>query len=179
MRVFAFAAALSVLLAASAAHATGIGVGVYGGLSYPIIQQDVKSGSIIGFRAPVSIVPMITAEPFYASSKLGDGEQTLGGITYKRDGFDETAYGLTAMFGNPGGMGFHFFPFAGIGHYKLTRAASDDISEVGYNVGLGLGIGATPKVSLQIRGELQMVKTGDTSRKFGNATAGLTYSLMP
>jgi len=179
MRTWIVAAALSVSLAACAAHATGIGVGVYGGLSYPIIQDDVKSGSIFGFRAPVSLVPMITVEPFYASSKLGDAEETLGGITYKRDGFDQTAYGVTAMLGSPGGMGIHFFPFAGIGKYKLTRAGSDDIDEAGYNVGLGLGIGATPKVSLQIRGELEIVKTGDTSRKFGNATAGLTYSLMP
>jgi hypothetical protein len=179
MKSFTIAAALSILLAASAAHATGVGVGVYGGLSYPIIQDDVKSGSIYGFRAPVSLVPMITVEPFFASSKLGDGEQTLAGIVYKRDGFDQTAYGLTAMLGNPSGMGFHFFPFAGIGKYKLTRIGSDDINEAGYNFGLGIGIGATPKVSLQIRGELEMVKTGDTSRKFGNATAGLTYSLMP
>jgi len=179
MRASILAAALGVLLVASAARATGVGVGVYGGISYPIIQDDVKSGSILGFRAPVSIVPMITVEPFYASSKLGDAEETLGGITYKRDGFDETSYGLTAMLGSPGGMGFHFFPFAGIGKYKLTRTGSEDIDEAGYNFGLGIGIGATPKVSLQIRGEFEMVKTGDTSRKFGNATAGLTYSLLP
>jgi hypothetical protein len=179
MRHSVFAAALIALLAASAAHATGVGVGVYGGLSYPVVQDDVKSGSVIGFRAPVSLVPMITVEPFYASSKLGDATETLGGISYTRDGFDQTAYGVTAILGSPGGMGFHFYPFAGLGHYKLTRSGSDDISEAGYNFGLGIGIGATPKLSLQIRGELELVKTGDTSRKFGNATAGLTYSLMP
>ena len=61
MRRLFTAAALTLLFAAGSAHATGIGVGVYGGLSYPIIQDDVKSGTIYGLRAPVSLVPMITA----------------------------------------------------------------------------------------------------------------------
>ena len=179
MRKSIFAVALVALLAAGTANATGIGVGVYGGLSYPVVQDDVSNGTQIGFRVPVSLVPMITAEPFYASSSLGDKDETLGGIEYTREGFDETSYGLNVMLGNPMGMGFRFYPYAGIGKFKLERTGSEEINEVGYNVGLGIGIGATPKLSLQIRGELQMVKTDDTSRKFGNATAGLTYSLMP
>jgi opacity protein-like surface antigen len=176
-RLFA-AAALTLLLAAGAAHATGVGIGVYGGLSYPIIQDDVKSGTLLGLRAPVSLVPLLTVEPFYSSSSLGDAEEVLGGITYTREGFDQTAYGLNVVLGNPAGMGVRFYPFAGIGKYKLERTGTD-IDETGYTFGLGIGVGATPKLSVQIRGEFEMVKTGDTSRKFGNATAGLTYGLMP
>jgi len=172
------AAALLLLFAAGAAHATGVGVGVYGGLSIPLVQDDVKSGTLYGLRAPVSLLQMITVEPFYASSSLGDAEETLGGILYTREGFEQTAYGVSVILGSPAGMGFRFYPFAGIGKYKLERTGTD-IDEMGYNFGLGIGIGATPKLSLQIRGELEMVKTGDTSRKFGNATAGLTYGLMP
>ena len=178
MRMLRFAAATMLLLAAGAAHATGVGVGAYGGLSFPIIQDDVESGTVYGLRAPVSLVPMITVEPFYASSALGEAKETLGGIEYTREGFDETAYGVSVMLGNPAGMGFRMYPFAGIGKYKLERTGTD-IDEMGYHFGLGVGIGATPKLSLQIRGELQMIKTDDTSRKFGNATVGLTYSLMP
>lgn len=177
MKKWILAAAVSACCA-SAAHATGVGAGVYGGLSYPIIQDDVSNGTVIGFRVPVALIPMITAEPFYASSSLGDAEETLGGIVYKREGFDEKAYGLNVILGNPTGMGFRFYPLVGVGKVKLERTGTD-IDETGYNVGLGIGIGATPKLSLQVRGELQLVKTGDTSRKFGNATAGLTYGLMP
>jgi hypothetical protein len=43
---------------------------------------------------------------------------------------------------------------------------------------MGLGVGFTPNVSLIARGELNMVKTGETSRKFGNVTLGLTYHLV-
>lgn len=178
MRRLFSAAALMLLFAAGAAHATGVGAGVYGGLSYPVLQDDVASGSMYGLRAPVSLTPLITVEPFYASSSLGDAEETLGGISYTREGFDQTAYGVSVMLGNPTGMGFRFYPFGGLGKYKLERTGTD-IDEMGYHFGLGIGIGATPKLSLQIRGELEMVKIGDASRKFGNATAGLTYSLMP
>lgn len=164
---------------AGTAGATPIGVGVFGGLSFPVLQDDVKSGSILGLRAPVSILPIVTVEPFYASSSLGDAKETLGGISYTRTGFDGKAYGLNAMLGNPNGSGLRFYPLVGIGKYKLTRTGSDDINEVGYNVGLGLGIGATPQISLQVRGELNLVKTGSTSRKFANTTVGLTYGLVP
>lgn len=179
MRKLVIAAALAALCTAGAAHATGIGVGVFGGLSYPVIQDDVSNGTVVGVRVPVSLVPMITAEPFYTSSSLGDKDETLGGITYTREGFDGKAYGLNVILGSPMGMGFKFYPIVGIAKYKLERTGSEDIDDTGYNVGLGIGIGATPKISLQIRGELAIVKTDDTSRKFGNATAGLTYSLMP
>jgi hypothetical protein len=178
-RVFVLAAAgLCLALAAAPALATGIAPGIYGGLSYPIVQDDAKSGTMLGLRATVALVPLLSVEPFYASSSLGDVDESLGGITYTREGFDGKAYGVNVMLGSPTGMGFRFFPLAGIGKFKLERAGTD-IDEVGYNVGLGIGIGATPKVSLQIRGELNLVKTGDTSRKFANATAGLSYSLMP
>jgi opacity protein-like surface antigen len=178
MRKLFAIAALAMFAATGTAHATGVGVGVFGGMSYPVIQEDVESGSMLGLRAPISLAPMITVEPFYASSSLGEAEETLGGISYTREGFDGKAYGLNVILGSPIGMGFKFYPIAGIGKYKLERAGTD-IDETGYNIGLGIGIGATPKLSLQVRGELELVKTGDTSRKFANATAGLTYSLMP
>jgi hypothetical protein len=172
-------AGLALAIAAGSAHATGVGVGVYGGLSYPVVQDDVDSGTLLGLRVPVSLTPLITVEPFYMSSSLGDKDQTLGGLSYTREGFDGKGYGVNAMLGSPTGMGFHFYPVAGIGKYKLERTGSEDIDEVGYNIGLGIGIGATPKMTLQLRGELNLVKTGDSSRKFANVTGGLTYGLMP
>ncbi len=179
MRKSLIIAGLALAMATGSAHATGVGVGVYGGLAYPIVQDDVDSGTLLGLRVPVSLTPLITVEPFYMSSALGDKDQTLGGLTYTREGFDGKGYGLNAMLGSPIGMGVHFYPVAGIGKYKLERTGSEDIDEVGYNIGLGLGVGATPKMTLQLRGELNLVKTGDSSRKFANVTGGLTYSLMP
>ncbi|HEX7078094.1 MAG TPA: hypothetical protein VF363_06725 [Candidatus Eisenbacteria bacterium] len=172
---------IGLALAAGAASAApiGVGVGAYGGVSYPIVQDDVSSGSVFGIRVPVKLIPLVTVEPYYLSSALGDGEVTLGGVKYTRAGFDNKGFGLNAMLGQVTGMGFHFYPLVGVGSHKLTRSGTPDIKETAYNFGLGFGIGPAPKISIQVRGELNMVVTGDTSRKFANATAGLTYDLLP
>lgn len=174
-------AVLALALVAGSAQAQSIGIGVqpYGGLSYPIIQDDTGSGAVYGVRVPVKVIPVVTLEPYFLSSALGDGEEEILGIKYKRQGFDHTGFGLNAILGSVGGAGVRFYPFAGIGSHKLSRDNYDDIKETAYNFGLGLGIGATPKISLEVRGELNMVVTGDTSRKFANATVGLNYGLMP
>ncbi len=157
----------------------GIGIGAYGGVSYPINQDDVSQGSLYGLRLPLKIVPMVTVEPYYLTSHLGDGEETIAGVKYAREGFDHTGYGVNAILGMPLGMAFGLHPYAGIGSHKLERAGSPEIKETAYNFGLGMGLSVIPKISLVLRGELNMVVIGTESRKFANATAGLPYSLTP
>jgi opacity protein-like surface antigen len=52
------------------------------------------------------------------------------------------------------------------------------VSEIGYNGGLGIGFTPMPKFSIDLRGELNAIVTGDTSQKFGNVTLGVTYDLV-
>lgn len=178
MRRVAPLAALAVALSAGISQASpiGVGMGAYGGVSIPIIQDDVSGGSLFGIRVPVKAIPMITVEPYYLTSSLGDGEETIGGVKYTRDGFDHTGIGVNAILGM--GLGFGLHPYVGIGSHKLKRAGTE-IKETAYNVGLGFGLNAIPKMSIQVRGELNMVVTGDTSRKFANGTVGVSYSLLP
>jgi outer membrane protein with beta-barrel domain len=179
MRRTALLAVLVLALAAAAqASPIGVGVGAFGGVSFPIIQDDVSQGPVYGIRVPVKALPMLTVEPYYLKSSLGDKEETIGGVTYTREGFDHTGIGVNAMLGS-GGMGFGFYPYVGIGSHKLERTGTPEIKETAYNVGLGFGINAIPKLSIQVRGELNMIVTGDTSRKFANATVGVGYSLLP
>lgn len=191
MRSFRLALVALILAsgAAQAAPVGGVSVGVFGGLSIPVLQDVSTSsfspgdafgatGSQFGFRAAVQAIPVITFEPYYAKSKYKDRDETIGGVTYTREGFDGRSYGLNAILGKPGGSGLAFFPYIGISKTKLERTGQE-INETGYNFGLGLGISPAPKISVQVRGEFAMVVTGDTSRKFTNATVGLNYSLLP
>jgi hypothetical protein len=166
-----------VLLAVSAgaSSAASIGVGPFAGMSIPILQDDVDNGTMFGLRAPVKLVPLVTVEPYYASSSLGDKDVTIAGIGYTREGFDEKAYGLNAMLTLGGPV--QFYPLVGIGQTKLERAGTD-LSLTTYNAGLGLGISPMPKLTIHIRGELQMAVDGGASRKFGNATIGASYALF-
>jgi hypothetical protein len=174
--------ALALILIAATAHAVTIGVGAFGGLSIPIVNDLSTQGSVFGVRAPVGISPMFTAEAFYSQAALGDVEESFGGPTsYTRDGGDVTAFGANAIFNFGGGGGsFHFFPFVGIGSYQIKRSGSEDINDVGYNFGLGVGFAlpSLARLSFDVRGEAVMVKTDNTSQKLGNVTAGVTYKLF-
>lgn len=166
-----------VLLAVSAgaAGAGSIGLGAFAGMSIPVLQDDVGRGSLFGLRAPVKIVPLLTVEPYYASSSLGDKDQVIGGFTYTREGFDEKAWGLNAMLTSGGTV--QFYPYAGIGQTRLERTGTD-LRLTTYNVGLGLAVAPVPKLAVHLRGELQMAVDGGTSRKFGNLTLGASYALF-
>ncbi len=179
-RLFAFALAALVSLAAlsgaaRAARAGSIGVGVYAGQSFPVLQDDVDRGTLMGFRVPVKLVPMFAVEPFYASSNLGDKTVTIAGVSQTRQGFDEKAWGVNAMLSMGGPI--QFYPFAGLGRTSLKRTGSD-LSLTTYQGGLGLGLSPIPKVTVHVRGELQAAVDGSTTRKFGNATLGVSYALF-
>jgi len=156
------------------ASGTSVGVMPYGGYAYAVLQDDTGNGAIFGVRAPVNVMPVLTLEPYYASSSLGDVDETLGGIQYTRSGFDMKAFGVSAILGANG----TFYPFAGVGSWKLSRDGSDDITNTAWNFGVGIHIPAGPKIGFHIRGEMDMIVDGDTSRKFGTATAGLSYNLF-
>jgi len=167
---------LALTLAPAMAAARGVGVGVFGGASLPVLQENAGNGSQFGVRVPVSLVPFLSLEPFYAKSALGDVEETFGTATYKRSGPDITTFGVNALlsFGGP----FQFYPYAGLGSSKIEQNGASDITETTYDFGLGFGIAPMPKFTIHLRGELAAIVTGDTSRKTGNLTAGVSYALF-
>ncbi len=175
MKRVILAACLAVALAGSSAQAGSIGVGAFGGVSVPVVQSDVEQGPIFGVRVPIKLVPLLAIEPYYASSNLGDAQEDVLGVTYTRQGFESKAYGANVMLTMGGPL--QFYPFAGIGQTKLTRPGNE-LSLTTYNFGMGLGISPAPKISLHIRGELAAAVDGETSRKFANATVGLSYALF-
>ncbi len=170
--VFALVALASI---ANTAHAGSIGVGVFGGASVPVLQEDQDQGTLFGVRVPVKLVPLFAVEPFYAKGKLGDKTVTIGPVSQTREGFDVTTYGANAMLtlGGP----ISFYPYAGIGTSKFKRTG-EDLSFTSYHLGLGLGLSPIPKISVELRGELQAAVDGDVSRKMVNVTLGASYALF-
>ena len=171
--------AFAAIAAANVAHAGGIGVGVFAGSSIPVVQEDTGNGSVWGVRAPITFVPMLTVEPYYAKTAGGDKDQDVDGITYTRSGIDLTTYGANVML--TFGTGFQLYPFAGIGSTKAERSGLDATS-TSYTFGMGLAFKPpVAKLSVHLRGELSAVLDDtdtDTSRKWANLTAGLSYDLF-
>jgi opacity protein-like surface antigen len=162
--------------AASAVSGVSLSGGAFGGVSIPILQDDSKQGVIYGLRLPVSVLPLLKVEPYWAMTSLGDAEETFGTLAYTRDGGKVTAYGVNALLSLGGPV--RFFPFAGIASHKLTREGTEDLNKIGYNFGLGLGFSPIPKFDVDVRGELNMITLGETSRKFANVTAGVSYRFL-
>ena len=172
-----FVALLALALAVPAtAGAVGIGVGIFGGPSIPVLQDNAGTGSQFGVRIPVSIIPLIGAEPYFSKSSLGDKEETFGGLTYTRSGPDVTTYGLNAMLSMGGPL--QYYPYLGIGSTKIEQEGSDDLTETNFNFGMGLALSPIPKLTAHLRAELNSVLTSDTSRKFANVTVGVSYALF-
>lgn len=176
MKKLLVCAIVALALVASSAHAASIGLGVYGGTSVPVLQEDQDNGPVFGVRVPVKLVPLFTVEPFYSKSSLGDKTFDIApGISATREGSDVTSYGLNAMLTLGGPVSF--YPFVGIGQAKFERTAQDE-SFTSYHLGLGLGLSPVPKLSFDLRGELQAAVDGDASRKMVNITLGASYSLF-
>ncbi len=179
MKRLAALAALAGCLAAGPAAAAGIGIGAFGGLSFPVVQDDNNGqGSVFGVRAPISLVPMFTVEPYFTSTSGGDTEETFGGVGYTRSGIDVTGFGANVLLTM--GTGLRFYPFAGIGSYSMERPGLDE-SNMGWTAGFGIGF--TPPIAglgIDLRGELTgVLEDGDeTSRTWANVTVGVSYSLF-
>jgi opacity protein-like surface antigen len=129
----------------------------------------------MGVRFPVKLVPLFAVEPFYAKTSLGDKTLDVGGFSVTREGSEVTSYGLNVMLTLGGPVSF--YPYAGIGQAKFKRTAQDE-SFTSYHMGLGIGVSVVPKLTVDLRGELQAAVDGDVSRKMANVTLGASYSLF-
>jgi hypothetical protein len=176
MRSRVFAALFALALVPAVAVAGGVGIGAYGGVSFPIAYDTATQGPQYGLRAPIQLLPLLIVEPYYAQSALGDKDETFGGQTYTRSGPDVDTFGANALFNFGGSV--KFYPFVGIGSTTIKQSGSEDITDTNLNFGLGFGFTPMPKLGIDLRGELNSVVTGDTSRKFGNLTVGVSYALF-
>jgi len=169
---------LALAVGAGSAGAADFGIGAFGGVSIPVLNDLAKQGPVFGVRVPANLLPLLTVEPYFSTSTLGNVEDSFGTpTTYTRDGGKVTGFGVNALV-TFGAATLKLYPFAGVGSYKVTREGSEDVSEIGYNFGLGLGVSPVPKLTVHVRGGLDMVATGDTSQKFATVTAGVSYAVF-
>ncbi len=177
MKKAALAMALLLLLCSSvSAQGVRFGLGAFGGLDYPIGQDDQSQGTVFGLRGKVSFIPIITFEPKIAFTSFGEPEDDV--LALGLDGSKVTAYGVDAVIGAPfGGKGFAMFGVVGAGFYKYKRdQTSQDDTNLGWSAGLGFSIGFMPMISADVRGMGHVVSYDDGgSKKSVSVTAGLNY----
>lgn len=166
----------------TAEPAAKLGVGVFAGISVPVVQDDQASGSEFGVRVRYGLGSIIVLEPFASFVKWGDpGAVDLdGGGTFDMgiSGSKLTSFGLEATLGNaPGTQGLAPFFFAGLGSYKVENDDTGyDESALGWSGGLGLGIGLSPKLGLDFRAKVLVAPQDGGSKKAFGFTGGINFN---
>ena len=159
----------------SSASAAGIGVGAFGGLSIPVIQEDQGNGTVFGVRGRLKLIPGFTLEPVLAFNQFGDAETDFG----TRKGSKVTYYGVDLILGGMGApVGPRFYLLGGAAFYSFSRDYDEDVTRFGVAGGLGIEIGLGKTLGLDFRGKFHLVTLdGGGSRKMVNITAGINYYL--
>ena len=168
---------LGLILMFQSASAAGmeVGVGAFGGVGIPVIQDDQSQGTVFGIRGSIKAMSVIVLEPHVTFLKYGDPD--VDAIIDDGPGSKVTSYGVDARLGSLMGPGMSPFFFVGLGIYKTKN---DDLqvdnSEVGLSGGLGVEIGMGPSLGLEVRGRFDVVGTeGGGSKKAALITAGVNY----
>jgi len=151
--------------------------GVYGGLSIPLLQDDQGSGTAFGFKVRYGLTSLFVVEPNINFDQWGSPDP-IDGIDLGIDGSKVTAIGVDFVLGNAiGGMGIQPYFVAGIASYSTKNDQTGyDQSKFGMSGGLGLGVGLSPKLALDIRGKLMVAPQDGGSKKSISIVGGVNYS---
>jgi hypothetical protein len=173
MRKTAIVAALLLVAMTASAQIPKLGVGAFGGLSIPLAQDDQASGKVFGLRGRLSLAGSLAVEAQIGFAKWGQADP-IAGVTMP-EGSKVTQFGVNGILGGGAGPGIKPMFIVGFGSYKIKNDETKyDESRMGYNGGIGLGIGLGPKFGLDVRGEAVVIPLADGgSKKAVNGTAGL------
>ncbi len=170
--------AMAVLIPATSVSAQKLGIGAFGGINYPVLQDDQSSGTAFGVNARLDILPIITLEPFFILGSWGDPDD-IDGIELGISGSSLNSFGVEASLGNPlGRKGFKPYFFGGIGYFTITNDDTDfDEKTFGFTGGLGIAIGLTDKLDIDVRARALIATYEEGSKKAVTGTAGIIYYL--
>ncbi|MCK5125736.1 MAG: outer membrane beta-barrel protein [candidate division Zixibacteria bacterium] len=177
MKKLLFIAAVLLLYASTAmAQAPKFGVGVFGGINIPVVQDDQKSGTAFGLKARIKLLPIIIAEPNVTFGKWGDPDP-VDGLDLGISGSKITSFGIDFTLGGlPGKAGFKPFAFVGVASYKVKNDDTNyENSKLGVAGGLGFAIGVSPLIDIEVRGKAVVAPQDDGSKKAIWILGGINY----
>jgi opacity protein-like surface antigen len=170
--------AVLLLCSLSFSQVPKLGVGGYGGMNIPIVQDDQGNGTAFGILARVSVLPFLIAEPNVMFGKWGDPGK-IEGVDLGLEGSKIKSYGIDALLGAyPGRLGIKPYFVAGVASYKIENDDTHyEETKLGWSAGLGIGFGVAPSFDLDLRGKLLVAPQEEGSKKALTITGGLVYYL--
>jgi len=170
----------SLLLLSVAVNGEGtkIGVGAFGGMNIPILQDDQASGTAFGVMVRIKFLSFMSAEPNAVFGKWGEPGD-VDGFQLGISGSKVNSFGVDGIIGSmPGTVGLKPYAVIGVGSYKIKNDDTGyDESNIGFSGGLGFGIGVSPKFDVDLRGKFLVIPQDQGSKKALTLTGGLLYYL--
>jgi len=152
------------------------GIGAYGFVHVPILQDDAATGSLYGVRGRFGLLPLLQAEVSIMTLSGGESSIRVGEQTVRLDSPEMTSFTLNVVFKMGGSIALSTYATGGVGWTLLSvpdgRGAT---REPTINVGAGMEVGLGP-VSADVSPRLFIVNTaGGASRKTIALLAGVNY----
>jgi hypothetical protein len=165
-----------VVATAAQAQRINFGFGFSAGVDMPVQQPEQRTGSMFGFRLRIKTLPSVGLEPCIYFSRFGvpkSAELSTG----TNEGLRVTAYGLDITLGaKVGGTGFKPYGLVGAGYYNTKQNQElPGRKDFGASAGVGLEIGITPVVALDVRSKLVAVAVDGHYRKSTSVVGGFNY----
>ena len=162
MKVKLFVLLIVIAMSTSAFAVSDISIGPIFGMNVPLVNKDAKSGSMIGFQAKYSPIPMFAIGAHYQDRKFGDPSEEFFYGTDTKDGGSIASLGVDAYFGKTSGTGVNFYLMGSLGTYKWKRENQDEVSKATYSIGPGLEIVLPMKLGIEGRAMFDIAPTGES-----------------
>jgi len=175
-RVLLIVSLLVILAPVVNAQGINLGVGGFGGLNFPVAQDDQSSGSVFGAMARIRVLSIFVAEPNITFGNWGEPDPVKG-FDLGIDGSSIDSYGIDATFGGlPGVKGFKPYGCVGAAIYSIENDDTGyDESKLGYSFGFGFLLGAAPMFDIDVRARMVVAPQENGSKKAVYVTGGLVY----
>lgn len=175
-RALILAGILMLMASVSFAQMPKFGVGGFGGINIPVVQDDQKSGTVFGLKGRYALMQMIIVEPHVSFGKWGDPDP-IDGIDLGISGSKINSYGIDVTLGGmPGKKGLKPYGLIGVASYSVKNDDTDyDESKLGLAAGFGFAVGVSPLIDIDLRGKAIIAPQEEGSKKAIWILGGLNY----
>jgi len=153
-----------------------LSAGGFGGVNFPIVQEDSGIAGIAGFKARATFLPFVAVEPNFTYIRQGGISMDVSDVDMNRDGGNLYAYGADLVLGSFDSVEeFYWYFIFGLYGNAMRRVGREDLNKFGFNLGFGLEILPTDVLGIDFRTKAQIITIDGGSRKNIMITGGLNY----
>jgi len=150
--------------------------GGFGGINFPLVQEDSEIAGIVGFKARATVMPFLGVEPNFTYIRQGGITLDVGGTDMDREGGNLYSYGVDLAFGSlESYKKFYWYFICGLYGNSLDRLGREDLTKFGFNLGVGLEILPEETFGIDFRSKIQVITIEGGSRKNILLTGGVNY----